>query len=621
MKYSASTFYLLLITALAACTQSSKINNHATDPLQDVHSFANPQQIAVTHLHLNLKADFEKHVLKGYAELLLNNKGNFEQLFLDTRQLTIDSVVSDNGIALKWQLGKPDELLGNRLAITVTKNIKKLRVYYATTPDSEALQWLNPGQTHDKKHPFLFSQSQAILARTWVPCQDSPGNKFTYTATITCPPHLMALMSAGNDTTLHNNGIYTFEQTKPISTYLLALAIGDFRFKSLGDMCGVYAEPGLLEKAAREFVTMPAMIDSAEALYGPYQWGRYDVLVLPPSFPFGGMENPCLTFATPTIIAGDGSLVSLIAHELAHSWSGNLVTNAIWNDFWLNEGFTVYFEQRIMEKIYGKPYADMLTVLGMGELQLTLKDLKSEGLENDTRLKLDLSGRNPDDGLTDIAYEKGRFFLQTVENVVGREKMDAFLTKYFSTYAYTPMTTEGFIAFLNKELLTTSDLQQKVNTDAWVYGTGLPENCPKPVSTMLQDASNAATLFNKGENAAMLKTKGWTTHHWLYFLRTLNPQTPAARLAQLDSVFKFTRSGNSEILCDWFKLTIDNNYYAADEALQRFLIDVGRRKFLTPLYSRLASTDAGKQKAKEIFDLARPGYHAVSATTIAEMLK
>jgi hypothetical protein len=360
------------------------------------------------------------------------------------------------------------------------------------------------------------------------------------------------------------------------------------------------------------------MIGAAEELYGPYAWGRYDVLVLPPSFPFGGMENPRVTFATPTILAGDRSLVSLIAHELAHSWSGNLVTNATWNDFWLNEGFTVYFESRIMEKLYGKEYADMLTFLAKGELEKTVTEM---GADNpDTRLYLDLAGRDPDEAVSDIAYEKGRFFLLNIEQAVGRERWDDFLRAYFKEHAFHSITTEEFLADLEKNLLRgDSKLRNtKIRDNKWVYGTGLPEPFPVVVSGELEKATLLAKKFNESGQAET--PTGWTTHHWVHFLRELPDSLPPDRMKTLDDRFGFTASGNSEILCQWLELCIRSGYAPADPKLEEFLTSVGRRKFLKPLYAALAATPEGLKRARSIYAKARPGYHAVSTQTIDQML-
>jgi leukotriene A-4 hydrolase/aminopeptidase len=607
---------LTLIITFLGCTKNQKNDNFLN---KDAHSYANFNDVRIKHLKLDLRVDFSDKTLDGKVDISIENYTKAKQLILDSKDLTIHKVLLEDSIETSFSLGEKSEVFGQPLTVEVEPSTKVVSVYYTTSPDAEALQWLTPEQTLGKVHPFLFSQSQAILARSWVPCQDGPGVKFTYEATIKTDLNLIALMSAENGTTKNENGVYTFKMDQPISSYLLALTVGDLAFASTGRNSGVYAEPAMLEKSVWELNSMQSMIDSAEKLYGPYAWERYDVVILPPSFPFGGMENPRLTFATPTIIAGDRSLVALIAHELAHSWSGNLVTNETWNDFWLNEGFTVYFEQRIMEKIFGKPYEEMLTKLGMGELEATLKNFINEGNSEDTHLYLDLDGRNPDDGLTDVAYEKGRFFLQKLESVVGRERFDLFLKNYFEENKFKPMNTERFIANLNEHLLTPEE-EQAVNINAWVYGPGLPDNTLIPYSEELDRVESSIAQYNNNQiKAEEIDISGYTTHHWLYFLRGLK-NLDSIKMHELDQNFNFTQTGNSEIACDWFKHCIDHQYEEAFPALNDFLIRVGRRKFLTPLYTRLAKSPQNKAWAKEVYQTARNGYHSVSYNTIDEVL-
>ncbi len=605
------------MTAPPAAAGDGPDTNRIAMP-HDVHSYARPEEAVVTHLVLDLAVDFDRRTLSGSATLDIDSKPDAGRLVLDARDLDIERVTDDGGRDLPFRLGEPKAFLGRPLEIT-TGPARRITITYATSPEAAALQWLSPEQTEGGRHPFLFTQSQAILARTWIPLQDSPGIKFTYDAVIRCPAGLMAVMSAENDTTVHADGVYRFRMPQPVPSYLMALAVGDLAFHSYNDVCGVYAEPGLIEKCAYEFADLPAMITSAESLYGTYRWGRYDLLVLPPSFPFGGMENPRITFATPTIIAGDRSLVSLVAHELAHSWSGNLVTNATWNDFWLNEGFTVYFESRIMEKIYGTDYADMLTLLSMNELKKTVKEM---GAGNpDTKLFLDLAGRDPDEGVTDIAYEKGRFLLLTIERTVGRERWDAFLNTYFNKFAFQSMTTERFLEYLGRELLSADpSWKERIRVDDWVYGTGLPANFPEVRSTALEQAADEADRFRSGTPARDLHTRGWTTHHWLHFLRSLGDSLDAGGMNELDEAFGFTRSGNAEIQCDWFLHCIVHRYRAADPYIERFLMHVGRRKFLKPIYTAMAKTPDGRERALAIYRKARPGYHAVSSHTIDDIL-
>jgi len=405
---------------------------------------------------------------------------------------------------------------------------------------------------------------------------------------------------------------------QPVPAYLMALAVGDLAFKSVGERTGVYAEPSVVDAAHYEFADMEKMLIAAEELYGPYRWGRYDVIVLPPSFPFGGMENPRLTFATPTVLAGDRSLTALIAHELAHSWSGNLVTNATWDDFWLNEGFTVYFEQRIMEKLYGRPYSEMLAYLAYQELQSEIKRLTGEGRAADTRLKTDLAGRNPDDGLTSVPYIKGYLLLRKMEETAGREQFDAFLKTYFDEHAFRIMTTERFEAYANEHLLDDS-LRALVDMPAWLYNEGLPDNSPVPHSDKFRKVEEEVRRWQSGIMPGQLDTAGWVTHQWRHFLETLPDSLSEWQLGGLDAAFHFTESGNNEILSKWLEIAVANRYTVAYPRLEQFLISVGRRKYLKPLYETLVKTGQ-KELAVSIYEQARANYHAVSYGTIDALL-
>ncbi|MCB0269667.1 MAG: M1 family metallopeptidase, partial [Calditrichaeota bacterium] len=517
-------------------------------------------------------------------------------------------------------IGETVEFMGQELAIDILPETKIVYVYYSSAPEAAALQWLTAEQTAGKKHPFLFSQSQAILARTWIPCQDSPGIRFTYNARVKTDPELLALMSASNPTEKSADGVYEFTMAQPIPAYLLAIAVGDVEFRSLGARSGVYAEPSVIAKAAYEFADTEKMIEAAEKLYGPYRWDRYDMIVLPPSFPFGGMENPRLTFATPTILAGDRSLVALVAHELAHSWSGNLVTSATWNDFWLNEGFTSYFENRIMEEVYGESYARMLAQLSY---QDAMRDVKQLGANSpDTHLKLNLAGRDPDDTASGIVYDKGALFLVLLEKTFGREKWDPFLRGYFDKFAFQTMTSEGFVKYLRENLIKgDKELEEKLKIDQWVYGPGLPDNAPVPQSDEFAKVEAQIANWTGGTPAAKLDTNGWTTHHWLHFLRNLPKELSTAQLQDLDNAFKFTQSGNSEIACLWLEHAVNNNYTPAYDRLDDYLSQIGRRKLVLPLYTALAKTPEGLERARKIYATARAGYHPVTYATIDQILK
>ena len=616
----------LLAGAFLACTETAKQPTVA-DPgvVQDVHSYARPAEARVQHVSLRLVPDFTAKRIGGTARLAIQRSAGADSIILDIRDLAIKRVTDARGDTLAFHVGASDSIRGAPLSIRLPASGDTIVIEYETSPGAAAVQWLEPAQTAGKKLPFLFTQGQAILTRTWVPTQDSPGIRQTYDATVLVPKGMRAVMSAemltpdgepGDDA---NRTAYRFRMTNPIPPYLIALSVGDLAFRKIGENTGVWAEPSVVDKAANEFVEVDQMIAAAEKLYGPYRWGRYDILVLPPSFPFGGMENPRLTFATPTVLAGDRSLVSLVAHELAHSWSGNLVTNATWDDFWLNEGFTTYIESRLMEELRGKPYADMLRQLGRQNLEATVADLGPTS--PDTRLHLDLTGRDPDAGMTDIAYEKGAAFLQTVESVVGREKLDAFLRGYFDNHAFKPMTSEQFVQYLNQNLLAGDEsLANRVRVNEWINQPGLPDNVPPVRAEAFDVVDRAVAAFRAGSLPTREQTANWSTQEWLHFLRALPDTMSKAQLQQLDAAFKFTPSGNSEILFQWLRTAIRNHYEPALPALERFLTSQGRRKFLAPLYTDLAATDWGRPLALQIYRRARPTYHSVAVGTIDGIL-
>jgi leukotriene-A4 hydrolase len=585
----------------------------------DPHSYSQPNQVLVTHLNLQLSVNFSRKELRGYAEWFFEKlQPDATELILDASGLNIEKIVWPDGSFAGYKLTQPESVLGERLSITLKPGFDKVRIFYHTDEEAAALQWLAASQTYDKNFPFLFTQSQAILARTWLPCQDSPGIRFTYNADIETPIGLMALMSAVNPQGHDPKGRYSFKQPIPIPAYLMALTVGDYTFKNVGPRTGVYAERGMIDKAVSEFKDMEDMLNAAEALYGPYEWLRYDVAVMPPSFPFGGMENPMLTFATPTIISGDRSLVSLIAHELAHSWSGNLVTNATWNDFWLNEGFTVYFENRIMESVYGREYSEMLAHLSWQDLQDEVRAfLKTR--PDDTRLKLDLTGRNPDDGVSAIAYDKGYFFLRLIEETTGRERFDNFLKTYFGTFRFRSMDTETFLEYLKTNLLTDAEMKE-IGVQQWVYERGLPLNCPKPIATRFERVEQVLEDFGKQSHLPKKEVAAeWSTHEWLHFINNLPANISREQLASLDRAFGLTKSNNAEITSAWLNPVIRARYKPAYPKMEKFLHEVGRRKFLMPAYRSLIETGQ-RDLALAIYKTARNNYHAVSRQSLDKLL-
>jgi hypothetical protein len=439
--------------------------------------------------------------------------------------------------------------------------------------------------------------------------------RITYSAKIEAPKGMTPVMSA-EQLGQRPDGRWIFRMPQAIPPYLIALACGRLEFRAISDRAGIWAEPSIADKARKEFEDTEAMIVAAEELFGPYRWGRYDILILPPAFPFGGMENPRLTFATPTVLAGDKSLVALIAHELAHSWSGNLVTNATWSDFWLNEGTTTYFEQRIMEAVYGPERSNMEKLLEYQALERELAELAPR----DQILHVDLAGRHPDDGFSGVPYVKGALLLRRLEQLVGRPAFDRFLRRYFDEHAFRSITTGDFERYLRKNLLDGQrGWEKELDLTHWLYAPGLPDDAPRPVSRELQRVADALDRFDPRRPKADLGTDGWVTQQWLFFLEGLPPLSADA-MAGLDEKYGFTSTGNSEILAVWLRLSIQNGYAGADQRLEEFLMTVGRRKFLKPLYTELAKTEQGKLKGRAIYANARLRYHTVSTGTIDKIL-
>lgn len=613
-------FFIGSVICLVGCQSNEQKNNNTKviiDQPKDLHTQSNADSIIFQHLNLDIKVDFLQKQISGLAEWKIDNKNNLSILKLDTYDLTIDSVLLD-GQKASFQLNSFVEHLGNALRIPVKSESKIVQIWYRTGSHPRALQWLNPQQTGGNSNPFLYTQSESIYARSWIPTPDGPGIRFTYDARVAVPKNLMALMSAENPQQMNDSGVYHFKMATPIPAYLMALAVGDIRFHAIDNRTGVYAMPNMIDKAAWELADIGKMVHTAEKLYGPYRWGRYDVLILPPGFPIGGMENPKLTFATPTIISGDKSLVNLIAHELAHNWSGNLVTNATWNDFWLNEGFTVYFERRLTEAMTDKSYADMLWELGYQDLETTVKDIGPT--HPDTHLKLDLSHRDPDDGLTDIAYEKGALFLRLIEQKVGRPKMDDFLKNYFSEHAFKTMTTEVFLNYLADKLFQNDTIKLKeLRINDWVYGPGIPSNAPHADRVRFASVDQQRIQFLSGVKASDLKVSNWTTHEWLHFLRLLPKPLPIDKMTGLDQQFHFTNSQNSEIADLWFIMSVAADYKPAFKAMENFLNHVGRRKFLTPLYEEMMQTNH-QEMAKKIYKASRNNYHSIAQTTLDKLI-
>ncbi len=603
------------LTIFISCGDSSNKINELDSP----HSYSNNNEVVIKHIDLQLDIDFERKRIDGIAEITINNLKNTDSLVLDTYDLAINKItLGKNEAETKFRLGKKDSILGSSLTITIEPTTKIVKVYYTTSANSKALQWLEPAQTTDKNYP-LYTLSQRINARSWIPCQDNPGVRFTYNAKVKVPKNLLALMSANNPKEKNDTGIYNFEMSQPIPSYSLALVVGDIKFSELGPRTGVYAEPSLLAKAALEFIDTERMIRAAENIYGPYLLGRYDMIVLPLIFPYAGVDNPRLTFLSPTLLAGDKSLTRTVAHSIANSWADNLIANLAWNDFWLKAGFTSYFEQRIIEEVYGFEYKEMLVVL---DYQNLIHELDKMGKDNPgTCLYFDTAKQDPNERAREVAQDKGALFLRTIEETVGREKFDKFLSKYFDEFNSKTMTSDNFVEYLNDNLIDgNSELEEKLMVSKWVFEPGLPAKAFKPSSEQFEIVDKAVVAWLNEFPADQLDTELWNAHHYVIFISKLPKTMSKTQMRQLDNDFGFTQTQNAEILQAWLHLVIHNKFTPAYDRLENFLMNAGRVKFLKSLYSKLAETDEGKTYALNIYEKARSLYHPIAQNTVDKIL-
>lgn len=588
-------------------------------PRVDPHSYFDSDQPRTRHLDLDLAVDFDRQRVAGQVTLVLE-KPSSGPLDLDTKGLVIASVRTDGGRPISYDTFPEEPILGSRMRLTLPAGTAQVVIAYETGPDAIGLQWLAPEQTAGRRHPFMFTQFQPIHARTMVPCQDSPAARVTYDAAITVPEALAAVMSAGplGDPVGSEAGMRTlrFAMPQAIPTYLIALAVGDLTARDLSPRARVWAEPATVEGAAWEFAGVEQMIVAAEEMFGPYEWDRYDMLVLPPSFPYGGMENPRLTFLTPTLLAGDRSLVDVVCHELAHSWTGNLVTNATMDHFWLNEGFTVWAERRILEALHGTEAAAVSWAIGRTALAEAVKRFGADSPY--TVLRTHLEGVDPDDVYSSVPYEKGSLFVALLERTAGREKFDAFIRAYIKRFHFTSVTTEQLMAFVEQQL---PGVAARVGADEWLHKPGVPANAPLFRSASLEAITALADAWPQGARPTPAQLAAWSPSELLVYLQHLPRELDATSCRWLDDQLGLTKRGNYEILVEWLTIAVGSDYEPVFGRARDVLLKVGRMKYLRPLFGALGRHPRTRALAREIFAAAAPTYHTLSRRVVESVME
>jgi leukotriene-A4 hydrolase len=581
----------------------------------DPHSVTDAAQPSTRHLEWEASVDFGTKRLTATATLHFKEPAASDTpLDLDARALEVSGATDLSGASLKWEALPPDAILGTPLRVHVPAGATGVKLAYRTAADASALQWLEPSQTHGGRQPYLFSQCQAIHARSLVPCQDSPARRISYRASLSVPRGLVAVMAAApvKSEPQGDRTVFHFEMPQVIPPYLLAFAVGDLASKELSPRSRVWCEPGLLEAAAWEFEAVERHLEAAEALFGPYDWERFDLLVMPPSFPYGGMENPRLTFLTPTLLAGDRSMVNVVAHELAHSWTGNLVTNVNAEHFWLNEGFTVYAERRILEALEGTEVAELHAALGRNDLDDALKRFEGDGRPELTKLRTKLEGIDPDEAFSVVPYEKGYLLLRALEGAAGRAAFDALLKAWLTRHRFGAASTDDFIAHFEG---AAPGLLAKVNARRWLDEPGVPADAPRAGSKRL-DAVRAQV----GRVPELDTVKGWTATEWQLYLEWSPRTLGAADLSTLDQRFGFSTAKNTEVHVAWLLLSLQCGSTVVLPQVEAFLGRVGRMKYLKPLFAALHARAETRAVAARVFAQNQGRLHPIARQVIGGLL-
>lgn len=613
MNWFKATVYFW-VWGLAGCSGDYQSKDIPTDP----HSFAQPNKVQATHLNWEGSVDFEKKQIRAKASWLLSHASKADTVVFDTYGLYIDSVRLDDNQNTFWKLDAPQPILGSALRIVLQPGTQMVHIFYRTSNQAKGLQWLEAHQTADKKHPFLFSQGQAILTRSWLPCQDSPALRFSFDAKVNVPSGLTAVMSAANQAQKQVDGRYSLSNQQPIPSYLFALAVGDIHYKAFDERTGVFAEKSKLEQAWQEFANLPPMVRAAERLYGRMPWERLDLLVLPPSFPFGGMENPMLMYVAPSLIAGDRSLTNLVAHELAHAWSDQILRHASWEDFWLNEFFTNYIERRIIEEMEGPAYAEMMQALSNLELERNLAQAKTNN--QPTILAPKLLAKDPDLVLSAATYQKCTALMMQLESKLGKKALDQWIRKQITEGRNPIHTTNSFLKQHQKSLFAPSVFESDI-LEAWLYQNELPINYERKPSARFASVEAVASIWQQGEDIRNLPTGGWSVYEWIYFLKAINQgQIKQERLRELDALIAFSQSGNVELKSAWFQLCLQHNYFEVLSEIENMVATTGRRKILIAIYKALWNNLITKDEALLWFENYQEQYHPVARNSIAQIL-
>ncbi|XP_055641440.1 leukotriene A-4 hydrolase [Toxorhynchites rutilus septentrionalis] len=603
----------------------------------DPSSYSNAHELIVRHVDLDWTVNFENSTLSGTVSLHFKTlKDDIEEIFLDANELSIASMVvktTAGEVPLNWDVGSYVENIGSKLTIYLpmkTSGEFTVRIEYETSPKASALQWLTAEQTFGKKHPYLFSQCQAIHARSIVPCQDTPAVKFTYNATLHYPQGVTGLMSAVK--TKSDPGVSYFHQSIPIPSYLLAIVVGALVEKPIGPISSVWAEQEQVDEAAEEFSQTAEFIAKAEEICGPYVWGRYDLLVMPPSFPFGGMENPCLTFVTPTLLAGDKSLATVVAHEIAHSWTGNLVTNKNFEHFWLNEGFTVFVEGKIVGRLFGNTSRDFHSLHGLSELTDCIKT-QLASTPALTKLVVDLSECSPDDAFSTVPYIKGSTFLRYLEDLLGGpEKFEPFFRSYLNKFKNQSIMTNEFKKALYdwfREDPSNEEYLERIDWDRWLFGEGMPPVIPNYDRTLLDACQKHAKLWAENEleivASSPILSETLSSIQVIEFLaqllekKTLKDLT-AEKIALLDKTYRIHETKNAEIRFRFVRLFIRARMMDKMDEILTFLNSNFRMKFVRPIYKELAGWPEARPIAIDNYKKVKDQMMSVCAYTVSKDL-